>query len=100
MPKEPNRAAEMTVFAGWLGRATSLARRALLGLSPSAVSKLVSRLEARLGTRLFRRSTRRLALTPEGEIFHARALAILAEIEGRGTRGGRGASPNRARPHQ
>jgi DNA-binding transcriptional LysR family regulator len=52
-----------------------------LGISASAVSKVVSRLEARLGTRLFRRSTRRLALTPEGEAFHARATVILAEIE-------------------
>ena len=52
-----------------------------LALSPSAVSKLVSRLETRLGARLFRRSTRRLALTPEGEAFHARARLILAEIE-------------------
>lgn len=52
-----------------------------LGLTPSAVSKLVARLEARLGTRLLRRSTRRLALTTEGEAFHARAAAILADID-------------------
>ena len=51
-----------------------------LGMSPSAISKLVSRMEARLGVQLFRRSTRRLALTPEGETFHARAQAILADI--------------------
>lgn len=52
-----------------------------LGLTPSAVSKLISRLEDRLGARLLERSTRRLALTPEGETFLARARRIVADIE-------------------
>ena len=52
-----------------------------LGLTPSAVSKLVSRLEDRLGVRLLERSTRRLALTPEGETFLERARRIVADIE-------------------
>ena len=52
-----------------------------LGLSPSAVSKLISRLEDRLGVRLLERSTRRLALTPEGETFLSRARRIVADID-------------------
>lgn len=52
-----------------------------LGLTPSAVSKLMSRLEDRLGVRLLERSTRRLALTPEGETFLVRARRIVADIE-------------------
>ncbi|MCW5690512.1 MAG: LysR family transcriptional regulator [Pseudolabrys sp.] len=52
-----------------------------LGITPSAVSKLVSRLEDRLGVRLLERSTRRLALTPEGETFLGRARQIVADIE-------------------
>ena len=52
-----------------------------LGITPSAVSKLVSRLEDRLGVRLLERSTRRLALTPEGETFLLRARRIVADIE-------------------
>ena len=40
-----------------------------LGLTASAVSKAVARLEEELGTRLFRRTTRSVALTPEGERF-------------------------------
>lgn len=57
----------------------SLAARDL-GLTPSAVSKLVTRLEDRLGVRLLNRTTRRLALTPEGEAYFHRSQRILADI--------------------
>lgn len=81
MAKEPNRAAEMTVFVRVVEAGDFSGAARALGLSPSAVSKLIARLEARLGTRLLRRSTRRLALTSEGEAFHARAVGILADID-------------------
>jgi DNA-binding transcriptional LysR family regulator len=51
-----------------------------MGVTPSAVSKLVTRLERRLGVRLLQRSTRRLALTAEGEIYFERAQRIVGEI--------------------
>ena len=51
-----------------------------LGLTPSALSKLVTRLEDRLGARLLQRTTRRLQLTAEGEAFYARARPILSAI--------------------
>ena len=51
------------------------------GLSPSAVSKLVTRLETRLGVRLLQRTTRALHLTQEGEVFYAAAKRIVGEIE-------------------
>ena len=54
---------------------------ARIGLTPSAVSRLVSRLENRLGVRLLHRTTRRLTLTSEGEVYFARARQILADIE-------------------
>lgn len=76
-----NRAGEMDVFitAVELDSFSAAGRR--LGLSPSAVSKMIRRIEDRLGTRLLVRSTRSLQLTPEGEIYRQRALRILAEIE-------------------
>ena len=52
-----------------------------LGVTPSAISKLVTRLERRLGVRLLQRSTRRLALTAEGEIYFERVQRIVREIE-------------------
>jgi DNA-binding transcriptional LysR family regulator len=52
-----------------------------LGLTPSAVSKLVTRLESRLGVRLLQRTTRALSLTAEGEAFYAAARRIVGEIE-------------------
>jgi DNA-binding transcriptional LysR family regulator len=52
-----------------------------MGLTPSAISKLVTRLEDRLGVRLLNRTTRRLALTPEGEAYFHRSQRILADID-------------------
>ena len=52
-----------------------------LGLTASAMSKQLTRLEARLGVRLLTRTTRRLGLTPEGEVYLARARDILSLIE-------------------
>lgn len=60
------------------GNLTATARE--LGLSLSAVSKRLSQLEARLGVQLASRTTRRLTLTPEGELYSARGAAILDEL--------------------
>ncbi|MCZ7658042.1 MAG: LysR family transcriptional regulator [Xanthobacteraceae bacterium] len=71
----------MRVFVRAVERGSFSAAARDFGHTPSAVSKLVTRLEDRLGVRLIRRTTRRLALTPEGEIYFARARAILNDIE-------------------
>lgn len=65
-----------------LGRKGSLSIAAReLGITPSAVSKRLAQLERRLDVRLLNRTTRRVALTDEGEIYLARARQILADIE-------------------
>lgn len=74
-------ATDMRVFVRVVERGSFSAAADDLQLTPSAVSKLVTRLEDRLGVRLFHRTTRRLALTPEGETYHLRARDILAAIE-------------------
>jgi DNA-binding transcriptional LysR family regulator len=76
-----NVAGEMGIFKRVAERGSFAAAARDLGLSPSAVSKLITRLESRLGVRLLNRTTRRLALTPEGELFLDRSCKILDAIE-------------------
>lgn len=52
-----------------------------LGFSKAAVSRYVGDLEARLGVGLLHRTTRRLSLTEEGEVFYARSKDLLAGLE-------------------
>ena len=52
-----------------------------LGLSPSAVTRLVAALENRLGARLLQRTTRSVALTDAGQRYLERARRILADVE-------------------
>lgn len=60
------------------GSLTGAARE--LGLSLSAVSKRLQQLEARLGVSLAARTTRRLALTAEGERYLTRGAMILGDL--------------------
>ncbi len=48
------------------------------GITASGVSKAVARLERTLGVKLLVRSTRRLRLTDEGQLFHERSREALA----------------------
>jgi DNA-binding transcriptional LysR family regulator len=71
---------ELLVFQA-VAKHASYARAAEeMGLSPSGVSRIVSRLEERLGARLLHRTTRKLSLTEAGAVFHARASQILADL--------------------
>lgn len=74
-------ASEMAAFVRVVESKGFSAAAPALGLSPSAVSKLVTRLETRLGVRLLQRTTRALHLTEEGETFYATARRIVGEIE-------------------
>lgn len=70
---------EAFVRAVELGSFSAAARE--LQLTPSGISKLVTRLERKLRVRLLHRTTRRVDATPEGELFLARCRRILAEME-------------------
>lgn len=51
-----------------------------LGVSPAAISKAISRLEDDLGVKLLDRTTRKVALTGEGEIYLEHCRVALAEV--------------------
>ncbi|HSV35091.1 MAG TPA: LysR family transcriptional regulator [Ramlibacter sp.] len=61
------------------GSLTAAARE--LGITTPAVSKRLSQIEARLGAALVKRTTRRMGLTPEGELYLENARKILGEVE-------------------
>lgn len=50
-------------------------------VAQSALSEQIARLEAELGTLLFHRTTRRVSLTPAGDLLRPLALRILAEVD-------------------
>ncbi len=70
-------------FFSTLASAGSLSAAAReLGISTPAVSKHLALMEARVGVSLVTRTTRRMGLTPEGEVYLAHARRILGEIDG------------------
>ena len=77
----PAASAEMQFFS-LLVRSGSLSAAAReLQVTTPAVSKRLALLEQHLGVRLLARTTRRMALTAEGEAYLAEARRILADIE-------------------
>jgi DNA-binding transcriptional LysR family regulator len=68
---------EMRTFVAVAEAGSFVRATETLNLSKTAVSRLVSDLEARLGARLLHRTTRKLSLTPEGELFLERCRQLL-----------------------
>jgi LysR family transcriptional activator of dmlA len=70
-------------FFSTLASAGSLSAAAReLGVTTPAVSKHLALMESRIGMSLVNRSTRRMSLTPEGEVYLENARRILSEING------------------
>jgi len=70
-------------FFSVLASAGSLSAAAReLGITTPAVSKHLAQMEARLGVSLVNRTTRRMSMTPEGELYLEHARRILGEIDG------------------
>jgi DNA-binding transcriptional LysR family regulator len=72
---------EMTSFVAVVEAGSFVAAAGVLGLSKAAVSRQVAELEHRLGARLLHRTTRRLSLTDDGQLFYGRAKELLAAID-------------------
>jgi DNA-binding transcriptional LysR family regulator len=54
---------------------------ATLGLPKASVSLSIQQLENKLGTQLLHRTTRKVKLTPDGEIFYERGVDLVAEMD-------------------
>ena len=72
---------EMQVFVAAVSSGSFSAAGRHLELSPSAVSKLISRMESRLGVRLLNRTTRTLSLTEGGQVYFQRCIEIIQDVE-------------------
>jgi DNA-binding transcriptional LysR family regulator len=72
---------EMQTFNAVVDAGSFVRAAEALGLSKAAVSRYVVDLETRLSVRLLHRTTRRLSLTDEGQVFYARSKELLAELQ-------------------
>jgi len=88
-----NRSGEMDVFVRVVELGGFSAAARTFGMTPSAVSKLVSRLEDRLKARLVNRSTRKLQLTPEGCRYYEHGVRVLALMDEAERAAGEGERP-------
>lgn len=75
-----NQLRAMSAFVAVVERGSFAAAADNLGLSRTAVSKLVMDLESHLGVTLLNRTTRRLSLTTVGTGYFERARAVLEEV--------------------
>lgn len=74
-------AGDLQFFAVLARQPSLVAAAQQLGVTPPAVSRRLAALETRLGVRLLTRTTRRLALTPEGERYLEDGERILRDID-------------------
>jgi len=72
---------EMASFVAVVEAGSFVGAADATGLSKAAVSRHVAELEQRLGARLLHRTTRRLSLTDDGQLFFTRAKEMLAAID-------------------
>lgn len=72
--------ADLAFFSTLAGTGSLSAAARELGVTTAAVSRHLAQMEARLGLALVNRSTRRMSLTPEGQLYLDHARRILGEI--------------------
>src|SRR3989344_3811359 len=73
--------AELGFFSALAASPSLSAAGREMGVSTAAVSKHLTQMEKRLGVVLVNRTTRRMSLTPEGELLLEHARRILREID-------------------
>jgi DNA-binding transcriptional LysR family regulator len=71
---------ELTTFVEVAQRGSLSAAAREEGITPAMVGRRIDQLEERLGVKLFKRSTRKVTLTPEGTTFYDDCHRILDEL--------------------
>ena len=71
---------ELTTFVEVAQRGSLSAAAREEGITPAMVGRRIDQLEERLGVKLFKRSTRKVTLTPEGSTFYEDCHRILDEL--------------------
>src|SRR5207237_5386612 len=71
---------ELTTFVEVAQRGSLSAAAREEGITPAMVGRRVDQLEERLGVKLFKRSTRKVTLTPEGVTFYEDCHRLLEEL--------------------
>src|SRR5258705_5924817 len=71
---------ELTTFVEVAQRGSLSAAAREEGITPAMVGRRIDQLEDRLGVKLFKRSTRKVTLTPEGTTFYEDCHRILADM--------------------
>jgi DNA-binding transcriptional LysR family regulator len=71
---------ELTTFVEVAQRGSLSAAAREEGITPAMVGRRIDQLEERLGVKLFKRSTRKVTLTPEGNTFYEDCHRILDEL--------------------
>jgi DNA-binding transcriptional LysR family regulator len=74
-------AADLGFFSVLAGAGSLSAAARELGITTPAVSRHLALMESRMGLSLVNRTTRRMSLTPEGELYLEHARRILGEID-------------------
>jgi len=72
---------EMQTFVAVVDAGSFVKASEALDISKAAASRHIGDLETRLGVRLLQRTTRRLSLTEEGQVFYARSKELLAGVD-------------------
>ncbi len=71
---------ELTTFVEVAQRGSLSAAAREEGVTPAMVGRRIDQLEERLGVKLFKRSTRKVTLTPEGATFYEDCHRLLDEL--------------------
>jgi DNA-binding transcriptional LysR family regulator len=88
MPATPDEILTLAYFVRVVEAMSFTGAAARLGVSKSVVSARVSALEETLGTRLLQRTTRKLALTPEGLALYEHGARMVAAADAATAAGG------------